>query len=123
MIPWAIYFDTNALFQLGHGELNVDFVGLRELSKPRSDLYAPRLVVRELIQLRLREAAEQVQKLEQASRRLGYLLFRKPLECEKAKDVERTISTGIEQFFTGISARGFRGHNTNFSLTRRVGID
>lgn len=98
MLPRAIYFDTNALNQLTHGEANVDFVELRQISQGRSGLFVADVVVRELIQLRFREALEQINKIKQGSQRLGHLLFRKSFGYERAESVEETISKEIINF-------------------------
>jgi len=98
MPPTAIYFDTNALNQLVHGETNVDFIELRQVSKERVGLFAPDVVVRELVHHRQLEALEQMARIRQASQSLRRLLFRESHDYEDVKDVEDTVRTGVLAF-------------------------
>lgn len=91
VIPQAIYFDTNVLFNLSHGVKNVDFIELRDLIKNVIGFYVPEVVVREWIQKRIEETSEGIEKLDNICRSLGRIMNRDPLNYEKPREFEKTI--------------------------------
>lgn len=95
----AYYFDTNILQQLIHGSSNVDFVKLRDSQKGQRNFFAPQVVYNELLQHQVKEAREQINLISSASRRLGRVLVRDPIQYERIEDLEEIVGKAVQQFF------------------------
>lgn len=106
ILPEAVYFDTNVLRQLSSGVSNVDFIELRkQLDLISVGLFAPDVVVKEWIQHRTVEVADEIENIKKASRKLGRLLSQEPLKYEEPKDFETNLESEMKKYLDSIGIK------------------
>jgi len=106
ILPEAVYFDTNVLRQLSSGVSNVDFIELRkQLDLISVGLFAPDVVVKEWIQHRAVEVADEIENIKKASRKLGRLLSQEPVKYEEPKDFETNLESEMKKYLDSIGIK------------------